>query len=115
MLPDVDGLEVCRRLRNMPQPMRSLPVLMLTAKGDPLDRVMAWSWAPMTTCRSLSSRASCWHACGRCCAAGSWLMPAVLRGRQQPGSRPPNRRCALAGSKSTPVRVSCGSTVPSGR
>ncbi len=40
MLPDVDGLEVCRRLRNMPQPMRSLPVLMLTAKGDPLDRVI---------------------------------------------------------------------------
>lgn len=40
MLPDVDGLEVCRRLRGMPQPLRSLPVLMLTAKGDPLDRVI---------------------------------------------------------------------------
>jgi DNA-binding response OmpR family regulator len=40
MLPDVDGLEVCRRLRAMPQPLRSLPVLMLTAKGDPLDRVV---------------------------------------------------------------------------
>ncbi|KQV59143.1 MULTISPECIES: response regulator [unclassified Duganella] len=40
MLPDLDGLEVCRRLRGMPQPLRSLPVLMLTAKGDPLDRVI---------------------------------------------------------------------------
>lgn len=40
MLPDVDGLEVCRRLRGMPQPLRSLPVLMLTAKGDPLERVI---------------------------------------------------------------------------
>jgi len=40
MLPDVDGLEVCRRLRAMPQPLRSLPVLMLTAKGDPLDRIV---------------------------------------------------------------------------
>jgi len=40
MLPDADGLEVCRRLRGMPQPLRSLPVLMLTAKGDPLDRVI---------------------------------------------------------------------------
>lgn len=40
MLPDIDGLEVCRRLRAMPQPLRSLPVLMLTAKGDPLDRVV---------------------------------------------------------------------------
>ncbi|WP_028103359.1 response regulator [Pseudoduganella violaceinigra] len=40
MLPDIDGLEVCRRLRAMPQPLRSLPVLMLTAKGDPFDRVV---------------------------------------------------------------------------
>lgn len=40
MLPDTDGLEVCRRLRALPQPHRSLPVLMLTAKGDPLDRVV---------------------------------------------------------------------------
>ena len=40
MLPDADGLEVCRRLRAMPRPLRSLPVLMLTAKGDPLDRVI---------------------------------------------------------------------------
>lgn len=40
MLPDIDGLEVCRRLRALPQPLRSLPVLMLTAKGDPLDRVV---------------------------------------------------------------------------
>ncbi|MCE3262570.1 MAG: DNA-binding response regulator [Pseudoduganella sp.] len=40
MLPDTDGLEVCRRLRALPQPLRSLPVLMLTAKGDPLDRVI---------------------------------------------------------------------------
>ena len=40
MLPDIDGLEVCRRLRAMPQPLRSLPVLMLTAKGDPLERVI---------------------------------------------------------------------------
>jgi DNA-binding response OmpR family regulator len=40
MLPDLDGLEVCRRLRALPAPLRSLPVLMLTAKGDPLDRVI---------------------------------------------------------------------------
>jgi DNA-binding response OmpR family regulator len=40
MLPDLDGLEVCRRLRALPAPLRGLPVLMLTAKGDPLDRVI---------------------------------------------------------------------------
>ncbi|MEY2953395.1 MAG: hypothetical protein RLZZ401_1482 [Pseudomonadota bacterium] len=40
MLPDLDGLEVCRRLRATPGPVASLPILMLTAKGDPMDRIV---------------------------------------------------------------------------
>ena len=40
MLPDIDGLEVCRRIRALPQPTNRLPVLMLTAKGDPMDRII---------------------------------------------------------------------------
>ena len=40
MLPDMDGLDVCRRLRAMPGPAAQVPVLMLTAKGDPMDRVI---------------------------------------------------------------------------
>lgn len=40
MLPDLDGLEVCRRIRQMPQALRQTPVLMLTAKGDPMDRIV---------------------------------------------------------------------------
>jgi DNA-binding response OmpR family regulator len=39
MLPDADGLEVCRRLRAAAG-TAGLPILMLTAKGDPLDRVV---------------------------------------------------------------------------
>ncbi|MGI9423349.1 MAG: response regulator, partial [Hyphomicrobiaceae bacterium] len=31
MLPDIDGLDVCRSLRSK----SDLPILMLTAKGDP--------------------------------------------------------------------------------
>ncbi|MDH3666429.1 MAG: response regulator transcription factor [Paracoccaceae bacterium] len=37
MLPDIDGLEVCRRLRAS---ATHIPVMMLTAKGDPMDRVV---------------------------------------------------------------------------
>ncbi len=37
MLPDGDGLDLCRRLRGAGG---ELPVLMLTARGDPLDRVL---------------------------------------------------------------------------
>lgn len=40
MLPDMDGLEVCRRVRALPAPLDRLPILMLTAKGDPTDRVI---------------------------------------------------------------------------
>ncbi len=40
MLPDVDGLEVCRRIRAMAQPLAATPIVMLTAKGDPFDRVV---------------------------------------------------------------------------
>ncbi len=40
MLPDMDGLEVCRRIRALPGGLAQLPVLMLTAKGDPMDRII---------------------------------------------------------------------------
>ena len=40
MLPDLDGLEICRRIRALPAPLSQLPVLMLTAKGDPMDRII---------------------------------------------------------------------------
>jgi DNA-binding response OmpR family regulator len=40
MLPDMDGLEVCRRLRALPGEAARLPLLMLTAKGDPMDRII---------------------------------------------------------------------------
>jgi DNA-binding response OmpR family regulator len=36
MLPDMDGLDVCRRLRAS----RDTPVLMLTARGDAIDRIV---------------------------------------------------------------------------
>jgi two-component system, OmpR family, phosphate regulon response regulator OmpR len=40
MLPDIDGLEVCRRIRALPGSLAQTPVLMLTAKGDPMDRII---------------------------------------------------------------------------
>ena len=40
MLPDIDGLDVCRRIRALPGALSQTPVLMLTAKGDPMDRII---------------------------------------------------------------------------
>jgi DNA-binding response OmpR family regulator len=36
MLPDMDGLDVCRRIRAL----AATPILMLTARGDAVDRVV---------------------------------------------------------------------------
>ncbi len=39
MLPDIDGFEVCRRIRASKGPARRVPVIMLSARGAELDRV----------------------------------------------------------------------------
>ena len=39
MLPDGDGLDLCRELRADPR-TRQLPLLMLTARGEPMDRIV---------------------------------------------------------------------------
>lgn len=36
MLPDIDGLEICRIIKNS----SDIPIIMLTAKGEPMDRVV---------------------------------------------------------------------------
>src|SRR5439155_1637129 len=39
MLPGIDGLEVCRRLRAAPE-WAALPILMLTARGEDVDKIV---------------------------------------------------------------------------
>jgi two-component system phosphate regulon response regulator PhoB len=41
MLPDVDGMEVCRSLRQQ-APSRRIPIVMLTARGEEIDRVVGF-------------------------------------------------------------------------
>ncbi len=41
MLPDLSGTEVCRRLRAAPE-TRDVPIIMLTARGEEIDRVMGF-------------------------------------------------------------------------
>jgi DNA-binding response OmpR family regulator len=40
MLPGLDGLEVLRRLRQAPGPGSAVPVLMLTARSEEIDRIV---------------------------------------------------------------------------
>ena len=41
MLPDLSGTEVCRQVRSDPQ-LRDLPILLLTAKAEEVDRVVGF-------------------------------------------------------------------------
>ena len=39
MLPEIDGLEVCRRMR-ADKELKNIPIIMLTAKGEEVDRIL---------------------------------------------------------------------------
>jgi DNA-binding response OmpR family regulator len=58
MLPGIDGLEVCRRLRAQ----WPIPVVMLTALGEVTDRVVGFE----TGADDYVTNSRC--ACGQCCA-----------------------------------------------
>jgi two-component system, OmpR family, response regulator len=40
MLPEMDGFALCRTLRASAEPFHDLPIIMLTARGDVMDRVV---------------------------------------------------------------------------
>ena len=40
MLPDMDGMQVCQRIRSNSNITSKVPIIMLTAKGDTTDRVL---------------------------------------------------------------------------
>ena len=42
MIPIIDGLEVCRQLRSIPE-TQSIPIIMLTAKGEESDQLVGFS------------------------------------------------------------------------
>ncbi len=41
MLPDMDGIDVCKYLRSN-EPTKNIPVVMVTAKGEEIDRVLGF-------------------------------------------------------------------------
>src|SRR3981081_3527994 len=68
MMPEVDGWEVCRRLRQD----RDLPIIMLTARGDDVDKIVGleigaddYMTKPFNA-RELVARVTA--VCGRCSA-----------------------------------------------
>lgn len=64
MLPGEDGLSICRRLRSQSNPM---PIIMVTAKGEEVDRIVGPRLALTTTFQNRLTRVNCWPVFVRCC------------------------------------------------
>ena len=94
MLPDIDGFEVCRKIRARAQ----MPILMLTARGEEMDRIVgleigADDYLPKPfNPRELQAR----------------LRAILRRGRAPAPARTPS--CASAACRSTAPRAWCAST-----
>ena len=58
MLPDGDGLELTRELRADAK-TRRLPLLMLTARGEPMDRIVGLELGAYDYLPNLSSHVNC--------------------------------------------------------
>lgn len=64
-LPDMDGIEVCRLLREE----RSMPIIVLSARGAEADKSRRSTRVRMTTSPSRSARKNCWRGCALRCGA----------------------------------------------
>ncbi|KPD00775.1 Response regulator ArlR [Geobacillus sp. BCO2] len=65
MLPSLNGMEVCRRIRAA----KSTPIMMITARDSVFDRVMGLDNGPMTTSSNRLPLKSCSPASAPCSAA----------------------------------------------
>ncbi len=72
MLPDSDGIEICRGIRSSPD-LAHVPVIFLTARGSESDRILGASWLPAcaTSCVLPRPRPAC-------CAATGWSSTATV-------------------------------------
>ena len=97
LMPGIDGLEVCRRLRAAGD---RTPVLMLTARDAVDDRVAGSTPAPTTTS---SSRSRCDELMARAAGAAAAHRPGRRRRAElrRPGLDPATPRCAAASARSS--------------
>lgn len=86
MMPGEDGLSVCRRLRAAND---RTPIIMLTAKGEDVDRIVGLEVGADDYLGKPFNPANCWRACMRCCAA--------VRRSRRPAPLPPRTKPSPSG------------------
>jgi two-component system response regulator ResD len=43
MLPDITGFELCEQIRRLPSPLAQIPIILLTAKGEAIDKLRGFN------------------------------------------------------------------------
>ncbi len=79
MLPQIDGLEICRRLRRA----SDVPIWMLTAREEEIDRVLGFSLGADITWSSRSVRVNRAEPVSAWRLSSSWSRPMVVRSEQK--------------------------------
>ena len=65
MMPDMDGWDVCKRLREM----SDVPIIFLTARGETRDVVRGLEMGADDYVTNPTTTMNWWRACGRICGA----------------------------------------------
>ena len=60
MLPDIDGLEICKRLKKN-DALAAIPIIMLTAKADETDKILGLELGADDYVTKPFSPRSWWH------------------------------------------------------
>ena len=58
MLPGIQGIELCRIVKNDPKTTR-LPIIMLTAKGEEVDRISVLRWEQTLYVKTVQPKGTC--------------------------------------------------------
>ena len=80
ILPGEDGLTLARSIRNE----TNVGIIILSGRGEPVERIIGLEWARTTTCQSRSSRASSWLGSRACCGGPQ---PEPRRSSRRPDRR----------------------------
>jgi CheY-like chemotaxis protein len=65
MMPEMSGLDVCKKVRDAGI---AVPIIMLTAKSEEIDKIWGWNLAQTITSRNLSVCGNCWPELKPCFA-----------------------------------------------
>ena len=95
MLPLMSGIEVCRRLRRLPE-TRAVPIVMLTARGEEADKVRRLK---LGADDYVTNRSACWS-----CWLGSRLCCGGFRPRPRIRSAMRQRRSSASGTSRSTAR-----------